>query len=134
MFNTITIERDVSYIGRKDTFTITNDDKSIPITHEVGGFMHKKVKPESKKLSHTEFRPIFDAFNVLDFTKVFQESGDLVGCDGWTLRCTISNVMSEISVQVWCPSESPEVPATTKLLQACNMVFDLFEIEDETNE
>ena len=130
MFNTITIERDVSYIGRKDTFTITNDDKSIPITHEVGGFMHKKVKPESKKLSHTEFRPILDAFNELDFTKVFQESGDLVGCDGWTLRCTISNVMSEISVQVWCPSESPEVPATTKLLQACNMVFDLFELED----
>ena len=134
MFNKITIERDVSYIGRNDTFIISQGDKSIPITHEVGGFMHKKVKPESKKLSHTEFRPIFDAFNVLDFTKVFQESGDLVGCDGWTLRCTISNVMSEISVQVWCPSESPEVPATTKLLQACNMVFDLFEIEDETNE
>ena len=38
------------------------------------------------------------------------------------------------SAQVWCPSESPEVPATTKLLQACNMVFDLFEIEEETHE
>ena len=131
MYTSITIERDVSYIGRKDTFTIEQGDKSIPITYEVGGFMHKKVKPVTKKLTHTEFRPIYDAFNALDFTKVYQESGDLVGCDGWTLRCTISNVMSEISVQVWCPSESPEAPATTKLLQACNMVFDLFPEEEE---
>ena len=131
MYTSITIERDVSYIGRKDTFTIENGDNSIPITLEVGGFMHKKVKPVTKKLSHTDFCPILDAFNALDFTKVYQESGDLVGCDGWTLRCTISNVMSEISVQVWCPSESPEAPATTKLLQACNMVFDLFPKEDD---
>ena len=133
MYTSITIERDVSYIGRKDTFTIAQGDKSIPITYKVGGFMHKKVKPVTKNLSHTEFRPIYDAFNALDFTKVYQESGDLVGCDGWTLRCTISNVMSEISVQVWCPSESPEVPETTKLLQTCNKVFDLFESEGKEN-
>ena len=132
MYTSITIERDVSYIGRKDTFTIENGNKSIQITHEVGGFMHKKVKPETKKLSHTEFHSIFDSFNALDFTKIYQESGDLVGCDGWTLRCTISNVMTEISVQVWCPSENPEVPETTKLLQACNMVFDLFPREEDT--
>ena len=133
MYTSITIERDVSYIGRKDTFTIEQGDKSISITYEVGGFMHKKVKPITKKLSHTEFRPIYDAFNALDFTKVYQESGDLVGCDGWTLRCTISNVMSEISVQVWCPSESPEVPETTKLLKACNMVIDLFPKYEDSN-
>ena len=93
--------------------------------------MHKKIKPETKKLSHTEFHSIFDAFNALNFTKIYQESGDLVGCDGWTLRCTISNVMSEISVQVWCPSESPEVPETTKLLRVCNMIADLFQAEGE---
>ena len=131
MYTSITIERDVSYIGRKDTFTIEQGDKSIPITHEVGGFMQKKVKTETKNLSHTEFRTIFDAFNALDFTKIYQESGDLVGCDGWTLRCTISNVMSEISVQVWCPSESPENPETNKLLQACDKVYNLFKTEDE---
>ena len=89
--------------------------------------MHKKEKAETKKLTHTDFRPIFDAFNELDFTKAWKESGDIVGMDGWTLKCTISNVSSEISVQLWCPSDSPETPETTKILQACEKVFSLFE-------
>ena len=127
MFNSITIEKDVSYMGRKDIYIIEQGNKSIPITHKVGGFMHKKAKSEIKKLSHTDFRPIFDAFNDLDFTKAWKESGDIVGYDGWTLKCTISNVSSEISVQLWCPAESPENPETTKLLQACEKVFSLFE-------
>lgn len=130
MFNSITIEKEVTYMGRKDIYIIEQGDKSIPITHKVGGFMHKKAKSEIKKLSHTDFRPIFDAFNDLDFTKAWKESGDIVGYDGWTLKCTISNVSSEISVQLWCPSESPENPETTKLLKACEKVFDLFEDND----
>lgn len=130
MFNSITIEKEVSYMGRKDIYIIEQGDKSIPITHKVGGFMHKKVNSEIKKLSHTDFRPIFDAFNDLDFTKAWKESGDIVGFDGWTLKCTISNVSSKISVQLWCPSESPENPETTKLLKACEKVFDLFEDND----
>ena len=130
MFNSITIEKEVSYMGRKDIYIIEQGDKSIPITHKVGGLMHKKEKAETKKLTHTDFRPIFDAFNDLDFTKAWKESGDIVGYDGWTLKCTISNVSSEISVQLWCPSESPENPETTKLLKACEKVFDLFEDND----
>ena len=90
-----------------------------------------RKKAEIKKLSHTEFRPIYDAFDVLDFTNIYKESGDLVGYDGWTLKCTISNIMSEISVKLWCPSESPEKPETTKLLQACEKVFSLFEENQE---
>lgn len=125
MYN-ITIEKEVSYIGRTDVFTVEQGDKSIPITHEVSGFMHKKVKPETKKLSYTEYRPIADAFDNIDFQKVFKESGDLVGYDGWTLKVTLSNVMSGITVSLWCPSESPETPETTKLLIACNKVCDLF--------
>ena len=89
--------------------------------------MHKKVKPETKQLSHVEFRPIFETFNDLDFTKAWKESGDFIGCDGWTLKCTISNISSEISVKLWCPSDSPETPETTKLLHACEKVFSLFE-------
>ena len=127
MFNSITIEKEVSYMGRKDIYTIEQGDKSISIKHKVGGFMHKKEKAETKKLTHTDFRPIFDAFNDLDFTKAWKESGDIVGYDGWTLKCTISNVSSEISVQLWCPSESPENPETTKLIHACEKVFSLFE-------
>ena len=127
MFNSITIEKEVSYIGRKDIYIIEQGDKSVLITHKVGGFMHKKEKAETKKLTHTDFRPIFDAFNELDFTKAWKESGDIVGYDGWTLKCTISNVSSEISVQLWCPSDSPETPETTKLIKACEKVFSLFE-------
>ena len=130
MFNSITIEKEVSYMGRTDTYIIYQGNKSIPITHKVGGFMHKKAKSEIKKLSHTDFRPIFDAFNDLDFTKAWKESGDIVGYDGWTLKCTISNVSSETSVKLWCPSDSAETPETAKLIKACNMIFDLFESED----
>lgn len=128
MYN-ITIEKEVSYVGRTDTFTVGPADNSIPITHEVGGFMHKKVKPETKKLSHTEYKPINEAFENIDFQKVFNESGDLIGYDGWTLKVTLSNVMSGISVSLWCPSESPETPETSKLLQACEMICSLFNEE-----
>ena len=124
---TITIKKEVSYMGRIDIYTIKYDDKSIPITHKVSGFMHKKVKPETKKLSHTDFSPIYDAFNHLDFTKAWKESGDFAGCDGWTLKCTISNVSSEISVQLWCPEKDHSKPETTKLVEACEKVFSLFE-------
>ena len=127
MFNSITIKKEVSYIGRTDIYTIEQGDKSIPITHKVGGFMHKKVKPETKKLSHTDFRPIFDAFNALDFTKVWKESGDLAGFDGWTLECTIYHVSTEISIRLWCPEKDQSKPETTKLLEACEKVFSLFE-------
>ena len=123
---TITIEKEASYMGRIDIYTIKYEDKSIPITHKVSGFMHKKVKPETKRLSHTDFSPVYDAFNDLDFTKAWKESGDFVGCDGWTLKCTISNVSSEISVQLWCPEKHQSKPETTKLLEACEKVFSLF--------
>lgn len=42
MYN-ITIETAASYAGKSDTYTIEQGDKSIPITHEVGGFMHKNA-------------------------------------------------------------------------------------------
>ena len=127
MSNSIIIEKEVSYMGRKDIYTIEQDDKSIPITHKVCGFMHKKVKTETKKLSHTDFQPIFDAFNNLDFTKAWQESGNLVGFDGWTLKCKIYHVATEISIRLWCPSKDGSIPETTKLLEACEKVFSLFE-------
>ena len=128
MYN-ITIETAASYAGKSDTYTIEQGDKSIPVTHEADGFMNKNVKPETKKLSHTEYRPIADVFENIDFQKVFKESGDLVGYDGWTLKVTLSKVMSGISVSLWCPSEDPSKPETTKLLQACEKVCALFDQE-----
>ena len=70
MFNLmpkIIIERDVSYIGRKDTFTIEHGNSTNTITQKVSGAMNKKVKPVTKNLSHTDFSPIVDAFDKLDF-------------------------------------------------------------------
>ena len=126
MYNSITIENDGG-MGRTDIYTIEHGDRNVLITHEVGGFMHENEKPETKKLSREDFRPISDAFCDLDFTKAWKEAGNVVGLDGWTLKCTISNVSSEISVQLWCPSEAPEFPETTKLLHACESIFSLFE-------
>ena len=42
MFNSIIIEKEVSYMGRIDIYTIKYDDKSIPITHKVSGLCIKK--------------------------------------------------------------------------------------------
>ena len=127
MYKSIIIEKNVPFVGKTDIYTIERDDKAIPITHKVGGFMHEKVKPEIKKLSHADFRPVFDAFNNLDFTKAWKESGDLVGFDGWTLKCQIYHVASEISISLWCPEKHHSKPETTKLLEACEKVFSLFQ-------
>ena len=122
----ITIKTEAAYAGRTDTYSVVTVDNTITIIHEVGGFMNKNVKPESKTLSDTEYSSFLDSFKNIDFQKVFHESGALVGCDGWTLTVTSSNVMSGISVSLWCPSEDPEKPETTKLLKACNKVCNYF--------
>ncbi len=122
----IKIKTEAAYAGRTDTYTVAPEENSISITHEVGGFMNKNVKPESKTLSDTEYSSFLNSFKNIDFQKVFNESGELIGCDGWTLTVTFSNVMSGISVSLWCPSEDPEKPETTKLLKACNKVCNYF--------
>lgn len=126
MIHTIKIETESSYAGRSDTYTVEACGESITITHEIGGFMHKKVKPETKKVSTEEFSQIEAAFDKLDLTKIYKESGGNFGCDGWTLKCTIGQIMSNISVMLWCPSKHKEYPETTKLLRACDMIFSLF--------
>lgn len=122
----IKIETDASYAGRSDIYTAERDEKLISITHKVGGFMHKKDKPVTKKITDTEYQPIIEAFENIDFQKVFKESGDSFGCDGWCLKVTISKIMSGISVSLWCPSKNSAIPETTKLLKACDKIFDFF--------
>lgn len=126
----ITIEKDVSYVGQKDIFIIEMGNQSIPIIHEVSGFMNNEIKPETKTLSNKDLSPIIDAFKNINFTQIFyNETQQLVGYDGWTLKCTISFYMSEISISLWCPSKDSNNPETTKLLQACERIFDLFGCE-----
>ena len=125
----IIIETTASYVGRTDTYTIEPEEKSILITHEVGGALNLGEKPEIIKLSTADYKPIEAAFDKLDFTKIFKESSDLIGYDGWTLKCTIKKGMSKISILLWCPSKSKEIPETTKLVKACDKVIKLFSTE-----
>ena len=60
MYN-ITIETAASYAGKSDTYTIEQGDKSIPVTHEAGGFMNKNVKPKTKLVIAFNVNPFLEA-------------------------------------------------------------------------
>ena len=122
----ITIEKDSSYAEHYDTFTIEQEEKSVSITHAAEGFMDKDVDSKTIKLPLADYSPIADVFENLDFPKILAESDVLMGYDGWILKCTISNGMTVVSVSLWCPSEDPSKPETTRLLQACEKVCALF--------
>lgn len=122
----ITIEIDSSYVGYYDTFTVEPDESTVSITHEAKGFRNKDVKPKTITMSLKEYAPINEIFNDVKFSKILEESDILRGYDGWVLKCTVSNGMTNILVSLWCPEEDPAKPETTKLLKACNKVCDLF--------
>ena len=127
MHESIILEKNVPFFSSTDIYTIEQRDNFIAIVHKVGGSMQKKIKPEVKRFSYADIRQFFDLFNNLDFTKAWRESGNLVGFDGWTLKCKIYHAATEISIRLWCPSKDESNPETTKLLDACEKVFSLFE-------
>ena len=122
----ITIEKDSSYAGHYDTITIEQEKSSVSIKYAAEGFMDKDVDSKTIKLPLTEYCPIANVFDNLDFPKILAENDVLVGYYGWILKCTISNGMTKVSVSLWCPSEDPSKPDTTKLLQACDKICALF--------
>lgn len=88
--------------------------------------MNKTVKIETKKLSAEEFLPIEATFDKPDFTKVYKESVNNFGCDGWSLKYTIGKIMSNLAVLVWFPSKHKNIPETTKLLKSCDKTYNIF--------
>ena len=128
MYN-ITIEVEASYAGYDDIFSVTPDEKFVSINHEPEGFMNTETKSQTKELSISEYQPIADVFDDINFYTVLEESNDIKGYDGWTLNCTISKGMTKLTVSLWCPDENSSKPETTKLLKACKKVFDLFGFE-----
>ena len=122
----ITIERDSSYAGYYDTFTVEPSESSVSITHEAEGFMNKDVEPKTMTMSFKEYNPINEIFENINFSKILEESNVLMGYDGWILKCTISNGMTNVSVSLWCPEEDPAKPEITKLLKACDKLCNLF--------
>lgn len=126
----IKIESCSEYVGYHEIYTIEKNQYSISANQEIIIRMKNK-NSETRELSDTELNSIEEAFDELDFAKIFKESGNTFGFDGCTLKCTIGRSKSELTVKLWSPRSNQDVPETTKLLYACNMVYDLFpKVED----
>ena len=126
---TVIIEKEDGF-KNKETYTLDSDRCSL--SYEVEGF-NKKSKPVNKSISQTDAKKINEAFSALDFSKIFKETDDLLGCDGWTLTCTLEYRMNQVSVNVWCPNNSTTKPETTKLVKACELLESVFGKANETS-
>ncbi len=126
---TVIVEKEDGF-RNKETYTLYSDICSI--SYETEGF-NKKSKLLNKSISQTDAKKINDAFSALDFSKIFKETDDLLGCDGWTLTCTLEFRMNQVSVDVWCPNDSSKKPETTKLVKACELLESVFEQAKDTS-
>lgn len=120
---TVIVEKEDGF-RNKETYTLYSDRCSI--SYETEGF-NKKSKLLNKSISQTDAKKINEAFSALDFSKIFKETDDLLGCDGWTLTCTLEFRMNQVSVDIWCPNNSSKKPETTKLVKACELLESVFE-------
>lgn len=118
-----------NYFGNKEIFTVSDEIRSGLIIHEKGDF-NDTEEVDRKTISKADFDNIVKAFSEVNFTEVFNEHEDLVGLDGWILTCTIKKGTVKISAQVWCPDKNESMPETTKLLEACELVCPVLELEE----
>ena len=126
---TVIIEKEDGF-RNKETYILEPDYSSL--TYEAEGF-NKKSKPVKKTISQTDIKKINEAFSALDFSKIFKETDDLLGMDGWTLTCTLEFRMNQVSVDVWCPNDSSSKPETAKLVKACELLESVFGKANETS-
>ena len=127
--NSIKIEvRDCFW--NKEVFLVSDEQNSYVIHHEKGNF--KETEEIDKKcISKSDFEKIVNTFSEINFTEITKEHGNLLGLDGWTLICSLENGTSKSSVEIWCPEKSPSTPETKKLIEACELVCPVMEIERE---
>lgn len=126
---TVIVEKEDGF-RNKETYTLEPDYSSL--TYEAEGF-NKKSKPVKKTISQIDIKKINEAFSALDFSKIFKETDDLLGMDGWTLTCTLEFRMNQVSVDVWCPNDSSSKPETAKLVKACELLESVFGKTSETS-
>lgn len=126
---TVIVEKEDGF-RNKETYTLEPDYSSL--TYEAEGF-NKKSKPVKKTISQTDIKKINEVFSALDFSKIFKETDDLLGMDGWTLTCTLEFRMNQVSVDVWCPNDSSSKPETAKLVKACELLESVFGKANETS-
>ena len=126
---TVIVEKEDGF-RNKETYTLEPDYSSL--TYEAEGF-NKKSKPVKKTISQTDIKKINEAFSALDFSRIFKETDDLLGMDGWTLSCKLEFRMNQVSVEVWCPNDSSSKPETAKLVKACELLESVFGKANETS-
>lgn len=125
--NTITIEVEDCF-GKKEIFTVSSNYKSASIQHHYDDIQDIK-KLDEKEITQADYDKILKAFTNVNFHTVFNENPDLLGCDGWTLICSIHNGTSKLSIEVWCPEKDSSKPETTKLIEACELICPILELE-----
>jgi len=117
-----------NYLGNKEIFTVSDEGKSALIIHEKGNFKDTD-EVDKKTISKDDFGKIVKAFSDVNFSEVFKEHSNLMGLDGWILTCTIQNGTAKMSAQLWCPEKDDSMPETTKLLEACELICPILELE-----
>ena len=122
---TVIIERSEG-LKNKDTYTLEPGENNSIISWE-GEECNKKSGHTRKSISILDSKKINDAFSALNFSKIFQETDNKLGKDGWTLTCTLEYRMNQVSVDIWCPEEGNSKPETSKLLQACKLFINIFD-------
>ncbi len=128
MYNIQKIET-LSKDGHIDIYNIVDLVEKVVITHNFTELENDKEESERKTLSAEDFRPIADAFENLDYTKIFKESDNLPHLDCTYLECDFVNGNSSISMTLYCKPQDSTVSEISKLFDACKMVFDLFPVE-----
>lgn len=110
--------------GKKDIFSISTTEEGGSIEHfYVCGRKRKQIS--TTNISKEEFGSIVDTFDALDYTKIYGEIPFPTLKDGWTLNCTATRAFITITIEVRCPSKNEYYPETSKLLDACEHIFNL---------
>jgi len=110
--------------GKKDIFSISTTEEGGSIDHfYVCGRKRKQIS--TTNISKKEFGSIVDTFDALNYTKIYEEIPFPTLKDGWTLNCTATRAFTTITIEVRCPSKNEYYPETSKLLDACEHIFNL---------
>ena len=125
MYN-IKLEKLSTKDDRIDTFETVEINGTVKIDHEFTFISNDKKDYERKRLSLTEFHPIAEAFENLDYTRIIKENDKLIGCEGWYVTCAISKYPLSFSINLYSHPDATKTPETAKFYEACNMIFELF--------
>lgn len=104
---------------------ITPEERSVRFEYDVEHIAEcYNGESFTKKLSHSEYKPLKEEIGNLNLQKVFDENLGIAGCDGWTLVFALQDG-AKITAELWNPEKDAEKPETGKLLSLCEKIFAL---------